>query len=300
MTAPLIFGPSGQGLNPLIQALQARQQRDIQQQQIDVQRQQAQSQQANQRLQAFDKIMSAVEAGGIEILDDENFQQAITSAGFDPKTLKPRIQRTLQEREQQRVATQQTFIEGYPDELREAAKIAVNAFNAIGTSEAFVQAFDEVAERTVDADKEATLREQFPELRDLPRNDLFREVAKLQGLKLQLREGVSPQAMLEARLQLAELQASFGALRNELLRMELEQKRAGGTPQEQLNFAQDVKAQIDQTINDISAVAASGIDPEVFFGASRASRIRMLMGIRWAELDKRADEIAAKAIERQP
>ena len=303
MTAPIIIRREGigetiqKGLLPILQQIQLNRTRQQRQQQIDLQRQQVQLQQLAQRNQekqrTSQRFFQLMETFGPEILEDPQVAQQVEQLGLNPKALLKKHTEQVKAKEDVVKGQQEDLIASFPTELRPAAEAMVRGFNLIGP-EAGVAAFREIVGRTLDTEKLAKLLESFPEFKDLPPADAMEGIAKLITLQAQVKRGLSPQIMLQARADLAEIRTGIAQAQLELTRMELEARREGGTPQQLINFAQDVKGIIDSQINDFTNLAAQGID----ITATREEKIRGILGAKFIDLDARLNRIIERAVER--
>ena len=303
MTAPIIIRRKGpleglqKGFLPLLQQIQFNRTRQQQQQQLEIQKQGLELQKLAQRNQekqrTSTRFFQLMDTFGPDILQDPMVAQQVTQLGLDPKTLLRSHTKQVQAQEKATQAEQDNLLAAFPAELQPAATAMIRGFNLIGP-EAGVAAFREIASRTLDKDKLEKLLVKFPEFADLPAADAMEGIAKLITLQAQVQRNLSPQAMLEARANLAEIRTGIAQAQLELQRMELAARREGGTPQQLINFAQDVKAIIDAQIGDFTNLAAQ----DIAITATRAEKIRGILGQKFIELDARLNRIIERAVER--
>ena len=284
------------GLAPFIQALQFRQNRAQEQQRIDIQRQQVEqqgiTQRATARRQASEEMFKLMDAFGPEVLEDPTVVKRLEEQGLNPKALLKGFKTRQAEAEAARAAQQAEFVSSFPSELTEAAQGMVDAFNTIGTSEAATVSFREIASRTVDEEGLAKLLGRFPEFKGLPPDQAIEGIASLIAKQAEVKRGLTPADVSEARVANAEARATLAELRVELTRLQLAARRTGGTPQELVNFAQDVQGIISSRIDNPAALVSAGLQ----FSSSREEKIRAILGPTFIVMDKKIGQILERAV----
>ena len=194
------------GLNPLIQGLQLRQQRQQEAQKIAIQQQQVELQEMSQRSQARGRAISqALQFVGIfgpDILEDPSLAQMLNEAGIKPQAVLKRFKEQQKQEADQLKIERETLMEGLPEQVQPGVKTFFGAldagFDQVRAGELMTEMFESTVATLSPEDREA-LGEEFPSLfgpnARIPVAEAMEQLVAIRRLETEAAAGVGPEAL---------------------------------------------------------------------------------------------------------
>ena len=227
-TPPVVIQQQGfgqavqQGLAPLLQALQVRQQDQRRQQQLGIQQQQVELQKLSQRSlereRVIDRVMQFADMFGPDILEDPQLAAQLEEAGIKPATILKR-HKAKQKQEQDAIKVQREALTGaFPARLRPALKTSLALMDQGAPAGQVSQAFSMLAAEAIDEETLAAINLEFPILADLPPEQRLEAFASLKLTQARAKLGVGKEATEALDRQLKETNLELRKLDLELRR----------------------------------------------------------------------------------